>query len=315
MHPYRRIGTATRTAALIAAGVFGAIAGCSKSMSTGNEFPQNVGVLLTDSPFPFDQMARADLFVVSVSAGADSGAGGGPCTNATVIARPDRAIDLLTLQGGVSEQLGVTTLPAGRYGAVCITIDTDRSSLTRKDGTVLTSTSSPGINWSASGQRLIKADLFQPIEVGASYTNILIHFDVGRSLIPAADVTPVGPAGWFYYVPSIDAMDPATVGWITGTVVDAPAGSAPLRGASVRAMVGDPSWAPDTWFVAATGSTDALGHFTLAYLTPSAHWAPHGWVYTVEVYPPTPLTRAVQRRSGVDVTAGGTTALGTISLN
>jgi len=291
-----------------------AAASCS-SPPTRGEFGQNVGVLITDSPFPFDQMARADIYIVSVTAGADSGAGGAQCTNAIVIATPGRTIDLLALQGGIAEQIGVAKLPPGQYGAVCITIDTDRSSLTRRDGTVLTSTSSPGINWSATGQRIIKTDVYQPIGVGASYTSILIHFDVGRSFIPAADVTPPGAAGWYYYVPAIDAFDPTTVGAITGTVVDGQNASAPVAGASVRAMVGDPTMAPDTWFVAATGATDSLGHFDLAYLVPSDHWASHGWVYTIEAYPPRTLTRAVGRNSGVTVTAGGTTAAGTIPLN
>jgi len=288
---------------------------CGTSPSTSASGPHNVTVLLTDSPFPFDQFSRADLYVVSVAAGVDSGAGGAQCTGATVIAQPDRAIDLLALQHGVTELLGAASLPAGSYGAVCITIDTDRSSLTRRDGTVLAHNTNPGINWSATGQRIIKTDIFQPIGVTDSTGTILIHFDVGRSFIPAADVTPPGSAGWFYYVPAIDAFDPATVGRITGTVVDGQNASAPIPGASVRAMVGDPNMAPDTWFVAATSSTDSLGHFDLAYLIPSDHWASHGWVYTIEAYPPTTLTRTVTRHSGVAVTAGGETTVGAIPLN
>jgi len=293
----------------------GALAGCSSSAAPSGSATANVSVLLTDSPFPFDQFSRADLFIVSVAAGVDSGSGGAQCTGATVVARPGRTIDLLALQHGVTELLGTADLPAGDYGAVCITIDTDRSSLTMKSGTVLAHNTNPGINWSATGQRIIKTNIFQPIGVSDSSGTILIHFDVGRSFIPSADVTPPGPANWYYYVPAIDAMDPATVGSISGTVVDGQAGSAAVAGASVRVMVGDPSWAPDTWFVAATGATDAQGRFTLAYLAPSAHWATHGWVYTVEVYPPTMMTRAVARRSGVAVTAGSQTAIGAIPLN
>ena len=293
----------------------GALAGCGSSSAPSGTGSANVSVLLTDSPFPFDQFSRADLYVVSVAAGVDSGSGGGQCTGATIVAQPDRAIDLLALQHGVTELLGKADLPAGDYGAVCITIDTDRSSLTMKNGTVLAHNTDPGINWSATGQRIIKTNIFQPIGVTDRAGTILIHFDVGRSFIPSADVTPPGPAGWYYYVPAIDAMDPATVGSITGSVVDARTGATPVVGASVRAMVGDPNWAPDTWFVAATGTTDAQGRFTLAYLPPSAHWATHGWVYTVEAYPPTTMVRAVTRRSGVAVTAGGESALGAIPLN
>ena len=46
--------------------------------------------------------------------------------------------------------------------------------------------------------------------------------------------------------------------------------------ASVRLMVGVPSAGAGTWFVAATGTTDDAGSFTLAYVIPSSYWAAHG---------------------------------------
>jgi hypothetical protein len=132
-----------------------ALAGCSSSSAPSGGSNANVSVLLTDSPFPFDQFSRADLYIVSVAAGVDSGAGGAQCTGATVVAQPGRTIDLLALQHGVTELLGTAALPAGQYGAVCITIDTDRSSLTMKNGTVLAYNTNPGVNWSATGERII----------------------------------------------------------------------------------------------------------------------------------------------------------------
>jgi hypothetical protein len=77
-------------------------------------------------------------------------------------------------------------------------------------------------------------------------------------------------------------------------------------------MVGNPSMDAGTWFVAATGSTDALGKFNLAFLAPSSRWTGAGWVYIVEAYPPggsTPL-----RDTGVTVLPGQETAVGTITM-
>ena len=216
-----------------------------------------VKVLLTDSPFPFDQMSRADLYIVRVTAGTDSGSTGSACSGAIPLAEPRQRFNLLDLQRGTTADLGQGSLPDGDYTAVCITINTDSSSLTLKTGQVLDHASDPGVNWSATGERIIKADIFRPIAVVDTTGTFVIHFDVGRSFIPAADVEPVGPEGWFYYVPAIDVVDPSTVGSVTGTVMSGD--SLPLAGASIRAMVGDPAMDPGTWYAAATGTSDGTG--------------------------------------------------------
>lgn len=292
------------------------IAGCSSDSVDpgGGGGTGGVKVLLTDSPFPFDLVSRADLYVVRVVAGTDSGSIGSECSGATTIAEPKRRFDLLALQRGTTAELGNGSLPDGDYGAVCITINTDSSSLTLKDGTVMSHSTDPGINWSGSGERIIKADIFHPIAVVDTSATFVIHFDVGQSFIPAADVEPVGPEGWFYYVPAVDVVDPATVGAISGTVVGGAGAPGPIAGASIRAMVGDPGMDPGTWFVAATGTTDSLGHFKLAFLTPSSGLLGAGWVYIVEVYPPSTSSLGVQRVTNPSVTPNAETALGTITL-
>ena len=281
----------------------------------GGDATGGIKVLLTDSPFPFDLVARADVYIVRVDAGVDSGSIGADCRNATTIVEPRKRFDLLTLQRGITSQMGKGSLPDGDYGAVCVTINTDSSSLTLKDGTVLRHDTDPGINWSGSGERIIKADILSPIPVVDTQATFVIHFDVGKSFIPATDVEPPGPAGWFDYIPAIEAIDPDMVGSITGTVASGSGTPAPVANASIRAMVGNPAMDPGTWFVSATGTSDSLGHFKLAFLLPSSHWTGASWVYIVEVYPPSTSALEVQRIPGVTVTAGAETALGTITLN
>ena len=295
-------------AALLAASACG---GTSGNPTVGGN--TNVQVLLTDSPFPFDKVARADLFIVSVSAGSDSGSGGSDCTGATLIAKPNKRFNLLALQRGATALIGEGNLSAGSYGAVCVVINTDSSSLTLKNGTVLNSRTNPGINWSATGERIIKTDIWKAIAVSDTGGTFVIHFDVGNSFIPAADVTPPGPAGWYYYVPSIEVVDPASVGAISGTVVDG--SSTRIVNASIRAMVGFPSTPANTEFVAATGTTDSAGVFKLAFLIPSSFWATRGWIYFVEINPPSASSLVLTRIPGVTVNAGTETALGTITLN
>ena len=110
-------------------------------------------VLMTDGPFPFDRVARVDLYVVTLSASLN------PDTSATAggdfitIASPHRLINVLALQNGATTELGTVTLPKGAITAVRLVIDTDSSSITLRDGRVLTATSNPGIRWQSSAGR------------------------------------------------------------------------------------------------------------------------------------------------------------------
>src|SRR5205823_12473731 len=92
--------------------------------------------LLIDAPFPSDQVARVDVYIVSVAASSnpDTLGSGGPGT----IATPHRAYNLLELGNGSAAELGEGILPAGPYVQFFVTIDGDSSSITLKNGTVLT---------------------------------------------------------------------------------------------------------------------------------------------------------------------------------
>ncbi|MEO8635431.1 MAG: DUF4382 domain-containing protein [Gemmatimonadales bacterium] len=297
--------------ALMLAGLV--VFGCSDSGS-----PPDVegltSVQITDTPFPYDVVEHANLFIVQVEAGTDSGSGGSGCTNATVVATPNRTIDLLALQGGTTATLGETKLSAGDYRAVCITINTDLSSLVLRDGRILTGTSSPVIDWSGSGTRIIKADIFDSIPVTDSGGTILIHFDVGKSFIPLQDVFPPRTDSGYAFIAVTEALYPPHAGSISGTVVGTASGGTPIPHSSIRAMVGDSAMAENTWFVAGTGTTDTTGHFKIAYLAPSSRWAPQGWVYNLVVDAPSTTSFLPVTTKGVTVVAPTETPLGEIVL-
>src|SRR4051812_16644874 len=65
--------------------------------------------VLTDDPFPYDRVARVDLYVVSVSASlsADTSAAAGG--DFITLAAPHRKINLLGLQGGLTDELGTAS--------------------------------------------------------------------------------------------------------------------------------------------------------------------------------------------------------------
>ncbi len=269
-------------------------------------------ILITDTPFPYDLVARADLFIVRVTVGTDSGSTGSACTGAVEVAAPNRTIDLLALQHGTTALLDTIKLPAGDYRAVCVTINTDLSSLTLRDGRTLTGTSSPGIDWSGAGERILKSNVPEPIAIADSGGNILIHFDVGRSFIPLQDVEPPRTDSGFAFIATVEAFDPSRTGSISGTLRATSGMGAPIANASIRALVGNPDNAEGTWFVAGTGTTDAAGNFTLAYLSPSTRWASAGWAYILAADAPTGMGLGPVRVKNVDVTVNRYTELGVL---
>jgi uncharacterized protein DUF4382 len=282
------------------------------SSSNGPGVPDHgTSVLLTDTPFPYDLVSRADVFVVDVRAGTDSGTTGSACGNATQIVAPNRSFDLLALQRGTTALLGEAQLPAGQYRSVCITINTDLSSLTLRDGRQLTGSTSPKVDWSGAGERIIKADIFEPIPVADTGGTILIHFDVGRSFIPLQDVEPPRADSGFAFVAIVDAFNPAGTGSISGTLVGG-TGRTPIPNASLRVFVGDSGNPENTWFVVATGTSDPSGHFKLAFLTPSSYWPGSGYILGADAPATTPY--GPFRLSGVDVTAGAETSVGEVLL-
>ncbi len=155
-------------------------------------------VELTDAPFPYDSVSRVDVFVVRADAKRedadsaeaerrvgddDKGAGGW-----VTIAEPKAAIELTRLRDGVTTALGTASLPAGTYRAFRLIIDPAQSSVTLRDGTVLTATSSPGIKFPSAGRSGIKIKLDRPVVVAAAVDTaaaptLLIDFDLSESFV------------------------------------------------------------------------------------------------------------------------------------
>jgi hypothetical protein len=283
-----------------------ACSGSSEPEPTG----RGTSILLGDSPFPYDLVSRVDIFVVDVKVGVDSGTTGSPCSGEILAVAPNRSFELLALQGGTTAILGAADLPSGEYHAICLTIDTDRSSITLRDGRQLTGTSSPGIQW-GSGDRILKAELLEPIAIGGEGNAIAIHFDVGKSFVQLPLDGPPDLESGFAFLSVLQAVDPAKTGSVSGTVLGG-TGRQPIPHASLQALVGDTLDPEGAWFVAGTGSSDAAGRFRLAFLAPSTHWAAAGWVYILEANAPSDTPLDAIRIKGVRVSVGKDTPVGEI---
>jgi hypothetical protein len=236
-----------RAIALILA-LSGALA-CSDSTSVRTGATQ---VLLTDSPFPYDRIARVDVHIVRVQVAATADTSDSD-QEWTTIVEPDRTINLLELQSGKTTILGETTVSALTVGAVRLVINTTLSSVTDNQGDPVT------VHWPEQGELAIHAFVQGSLALFTPDTphNLVIDFDVGRSFEDLAG------DGSLYFIPWIRALDDAGVGAIAG-LVTGPDG--PIANAAVTVLQGDPNASPLTWWKVATGKTNAQGQFHVAFL-------------------------------------------------
>jgi len=290
---------------LLGAGLI-ALAGCNDN----NAPPSPRGatkVLLIDAPFPYDQVARVDVYIVSIQASTrpDTGRNAGDTiqTGLRTIVAPHRAYNLLDLASGATAVLGEGTLLSGEYVQVRLTIDTDSSSITLKNGTVLKQGS--GLDWRAGGSEQFGVNAFTdpPLEIPDSGAIVVIDFNLGQSFRP---FDPANPAAGFTFIGFVSAINSARSGSVSGTVTGE--GDAPIGDASVTLWVPNPSFPTDTaaWAVVAAGKTDASGVFRLPYVGPGT--------YVASVEPPSGSPYGVLWRSDVAVTVGQETRLGTIAV-
>lgn len=248
---------------LIATAVsLGLLTGCYKDDTL---HPANVAptvVFLTDDPFPFDSVGSVNLYVSRIEASAQfdtSGPG-----NWVEVAAPQKTFDLLTLQQGTTAFVGQSVLDAGQYATIRMTIDVDKSSIKYPNG------ADAVVHWPGSGhgEITIYALVEEPVSVAATGAQIVIDFDVGRSFLYN-----LFGVREFHMIPVLRAVNSAATGSIEGTVT-ATANVGPpytVANANVTVFGGNPNAAAATWYVVATGHTDAQGHYKVAFLRPDTY--------------------------------------------
>lgn len=171
----------------------GALVACSDSESLGPG-EGRIAVRMTDAPFPLDDVASIDIFVVRVEAKTQATTEEDAALDVEedeaesdgwiVLAEPNEKFDLMDLRNGVTVFLGDAVVPQGNYQSFRLIIDTDQSSVTLKDGTVLTASSSPSIKFPSAGNSGIKIILTDDIVVEAGVTtDVLLDFDAEESFV------------------------------------------------------------------------------------------------------------------------------------
>ncbi|HKC48397.1 MAG TPA: DUF4382 domain-containing protein [Gemmatimonadales bacterium] len=215
-------------------------------------------VFITDDPFPFDTVGSVNIYVTKIEACT--------CFDTTsltgswvTIAMPNKSFDLLTLQQGTTAFVGQGTIDAGRYAAIRMTIDVDQSSIKYADGSNAT------VVWPYphSGSIVLYALVEHPLAVSATGGEIVIDFDVGRSFL----YNFTGSHD-FVMLPTLRAVNSAATGSIAGTVTgpDIAGNPTPIMNANISVFGGDPSRFSGTWYLVATGRSDAQGHYRVSFI-------------------------------------------------
>ncbi|MGI8620158.1 MAG: DUF4382 domain-containing protein [Gemmatimonadaceae bacterium] len=283
-----------------------AVTACSDSTGTNTG---KLTVKLTDAPFPFAEVSRVDMFVVRIDARTAStteseAANAASTSGWTTIASPNAAINLLSLQGGVTTNLGTTTLATGNYNGFRLILDTQKSSVTLKDGTVLTGGS--GIIFPSAAQTGIKINLDAPIQVTRDSSVMILDFDVGSSFVMRGNSI---KNNGLLFKPVIRAVATELTGSVTGSVRSVSATGPIVAGATVDVLKNGTALTDTVAAnVVASTATDAAGAYRFSFLLPGT--------YVVRATPPVATTfKPALLTGGLTITSGATLADKVIVVN
>lgn len=252
-------------AALAVAGAAGIA--CTESETTGSGSGQ-LSIQLTDAPFPYNEVKSVDVFVVRIDgrvADVDSAdaADASDTEEWKTLVTPGAKINLLSLTGGKTANLGVVSLPEGTYRGFRMIIDTEQSSVTLNDN------STPEVKWPSAGKNGIKIILDEPVVIGSGTTSMLIDFDVGRSFVLRGNSI---KNNGLLFKPVIHAVTQGSTGSISGSVRGDSVSGAAIAGATVEVLkAGTALTDTNSNNVVATTATDASGNYMLAFLEPGTY--------------------------------------------
>ncbi|HYV97554.1 MAG TPA: DUF4382 domain-containing protein [Gemmatimonadaceae bacterium] len=247
--------------------VAGAV-GCGSDDTTGSSTGK-LNVQMVDAAFPFSEVSRVDVFVVRIDAkkATTTDAAAEDATDMsgwTTIATPNSSFNLLSLQGGVTANLGTGTLPTGTYQGFRLIIDPAQSSVTLKDN------SHPAITWPSASKTGIKINLDQPISVTADSSMMILDFDVGASFVMRGNS--ISQNG-LLFKPVIRAVATDVTGSLAGVVrADNATTGTLLAGVTVEVLTaGSLLTDTDATHVVASTVTDANGAFKFDFLMPGTY--------------------------------------------
>lgn len=239
-----------------------ALGACDSSPVGGNG-ETRLKLQLTDAPSDYIAAAVVDIGAIQVLS-----AEGPPIT----VVEDGGSYDLLTLQNGVTADLGSIPIAPGVYTELRMIVQS--AQVTLKDGyTFATGETTRAIKVPSGAQTGIKISLASAdaeagpgVEIRQGETVLVIDFDVSQNFVMQGDAeSPAGIQG-FNFTPTLRAVARDVAGSIAGQVTAPSGSSVSVEGLTVSATRTDIAGAP-----VATGITDASGSYTINFLPPGSY--------------------------------------------
>ena len=247
---------------------------------------------LTAAPSFSDSIARVDLHVLRIEAinreidsleaarAPDATSNTNAETGFVTLGVPDQSYDLVDLQDGGTVKLGEASLVIGTYLGFRLIVNPEMSTVTLKDGTVLRSGETPGIEWPAAGRVGVRLNLDFPITLNdLESPTLLVDLDLRRIFQLRG---PSISADGLRFVSAVRAALKDSTGAIGGSVrLNGPGGAA-VAGARVEVLQSNtPVDDPDPAKIIRSGLTGSDGIYEIPFLRPG--------VYNLRAIPPATL--------------------------
>ncbi len=174
-------------------------------------------VRLTDAPFPYSEVAEANVTVYKVELrrasddGSDSEEGGSPFITLMDMDE-EKQVNLLTLTGGVTEELADLEVPAGTYDEVRVYV--------KGVNLVLTNEDTFDFKVPSGEQTGIKVKIEPGLTVvGGLSSDLVLDFDVSQSFVARGNIGKPDFNG-FIFKPVIIASNTSIAGTLYGKVTE-----------------------------------------------------------------------------------------------
>jgi hypothetical protein len=264
---------------------------------------------LTAAPFSTDSIERVDLHVsrieviqrdidsLEAARAPDAASNTNAETGFVTLGVPGQAFDLISLQQGRTVKLGEAEIVVGTYLGFRLIVNPEMSTVTLKDGTVLRSGETPGIEWPAGDRVGIRLKLEQPVLLtDLVSTTMLVDANLSRMFQLRG---PSVSANGLRFVSDVRIAERDSTGALAGTVRQDNLAGAGVAGARVEVLVPNTGVDDlDPSKVVRSGFTNPDGSYEIPFL--------RAGVYNLRAIPPATLN---SYRRGFDQVAVVTPSL------
>jgi len=217
-----------------------------------------VSLLLTDAPFPSDQVAEANVLIDRIELRKAEDPEVEDTAEFFIVSEELQEFNLLDLRNGITSQIGEAELEPGVYDQIRLHIVEANVVLNDEENTVF------DLKIPSGTSNGLKINIVNGLEVTGGSTNTLIlDFNVSKSFVVQGNAKAAKGIKGFIFKPVIRATVEDVAGAIEGVVTTGEAGTL-LPNIPVEIL-------QDT-MVVSTAITDEKGYYAVIGLLPGEYW-------------------------------------------